>query len=145
MVTPPKGEMIVPESVVLLRAAVDKRGENDEYNLIVNEIIPLDTASNRFTAGVRIHLNENSHSLETLPRLNEILRGYPGKCEVQLALAMSTGEVVHIKTKRHRIDITPELRTRLDDLLGQESHRLIIAPPKLNSGGNGPPRRRSAE
>ncbi len=140
-----QGDMVVSESVVLLRAAVDKRGENDEYNLIVNEVIPLDSASNRFTAGVRINLSEERHPMETIPRLNEILRGYPGKCEVQLALAMSTGEVVHIKTKRHRIDITPELRSRLDDLLGQESHRLIIAPPKLNSGSNGPPRRRSAE
>lgn len=140
-----QGEMVVSESVVLLRAAVDKRGENDEYNLIVNEVIPLDAASNRFTAGVRIHLSENRHSLETLPRLNEILRGYPGKCEVQLALSMSSGETVHIKTKRHRIDITPELRTRLDDLLGQESHRLIIAPPKLAAGGNNPQRRRAPE
>ncbi len=138
-----QGDMIVSESVVLLRAAVDKRGENDEYNLIVNEVIPLDSASNRFTAGVRINLNENQHGEETIPRLNEILRGYPGKCEVQLALALSTGETVHIKTKRHRIDITPELRTRLDDLLGQESHRLIIAPPKLSAGGNDQRRRRS--
>ena len=134
-----QGELIQAESIVLLRAAVDRRGEGDEYNLIVNEIIPLETASSRFTNGMRIQLSEERHSLETLPRLNEILRGYPGKLEVQLALEMLSGETVHIKTRKHRVEITPELRTRLDDLLGQESHRLIMAPPNLksSSAGNG--------
>ncbi|MGN6133735.1 MAG: DNA polymerase III subunit alpha, partial [Aureliella sp.] len=117
----------------------DRRGEGDEYNLIVNEIIPLEQASSRFTAGMRNQLNEERHSQETLPRLNEILRGYPGKLEVQLALELLSGETVHIKTKKHRVEICPELRSRLDDLLGQESHRLIMAPPNLkaSSGGNG--------
>ncbi|MCC6510904.1 MAG: DNA polymerase III subunit alpha [Pirellulaceae bacterium] len=140
-----QGEMVVAESVVLLRAAVDKRGEGDEYNLIVNEIIPLDSASTRFTAGVRIHMHEERHTPEALPRLNEILRGYPGKHEVQFALELLSGETVHIKTRKHRVDITPELRTRLDDLLGQESHRLIMAPPKVNSGGGGQQRRRGPQ
>lgn len=134
-----QGELVQAEAIVLLRAAVDKRGEGDEYNLIVNEVIPLETASSRFTAGVRIHLHEERHAVDALPRLHEILRGYPGKHEVQLALELLSGETVHIKTRKHRVDITPELRVRLDDLLGQESHRLIMAPPtvKSSSGGNG--------
>ncbi len=133
-----QGELVQPEAVVLLRAAVDRRGEGDEYNLIVNEIIPLETASSRFTAGMRINLSETRHGIEALPRLNEILRGYPGKLEVQMALELEDGETVHIKTRKHRVEITPELRTRLDDLLGEESHRLIMAPPqvKSNSGQN---------
>lgn len=133
-----QGELIKAESIVLLRAAVDKNGDGDEYNLIVNEVIPLETASSRFTAGLRIHLREDRHPLDLIPRLNEILRGYPGKHEVQLMLDLIEGDTVHIKTRKHRVDITNELRERLNDLLGAESHRLIIAPPKLNnSNGNG--------
>ncbi|MFO1063741.1 MAG: OB-fold nucleic acid binding domain-containing protein [Pirellulales bacterium] len=137
------GEMIEAERIVLLRAAVDKRGEGDEYNLIANEIIPIETAASRFTAGLRILLSESQHSMETLPRLNEVLRGYPGKLEVHFALQVRSGETVHLKTKRHRVDVTPELRARLDDLLGEGNHRLIMAPPNLKSAP--PPQRRFAK
>lgn len=130
-----QGEQIVAEAIVVIRATVDKRGGGDEVNLIVNEVIPIAEASTRFTAGMRIHLSEERHPVDTLPRLTEILRGYPGKMEVQLALELVGGEIVHIKSRKHKVEITPELRTRLDDLLGDESHRLIITPPQVKNGG----------
>jgi DNA polymerase-3 subunit alpha len=130
-----QGEQIVAEAIVIIRATVDKRGGGDEVNLIVNEVIPIDQAASRFTAGMRINLSEDRHPVDTLPRLTEILRGYPGKLDVQLALELTSGEIVHIKTRKHKVEITPELRTRLDDLLGEESHRLIMTPPQAKSGG----------
>lgn len=129
-----QGEQIVAEAIVIIRATVDKRGGGDEVNLIVNEVIPIAEASSRFTAGMRIHLSEERHEIDTLPRLTEILRGYPGKLEVQLALELIGGEIVHIKARKHKVEITPELRSRLDDLLGEESHRLIMTPPQVKSG-----------
>ena len=132
-----QGELIQAESIVLLRAAVDRRGGGDEVNLIVNEVIPMDVAASRFTAGVRIHLKEHRHPIETIPRLSEILRGYPGKHEVQLLLELTSGEVVHIKTRKHRIEVNPELRGRLDDLLGHDSHRLLMTPPTVKSAPSG--------
>jgi DNA polymerase III subunit alpha len=128
-----QGEMVDAEKIVLLRAVVDRRGGGDEVNMIVNEVIPIEAAAGRFTAGMRIHLHEGRHALEKVPSLHEILRGYPGKLEVQLALQLLSGETVHIKSKRHRVEVTPELRTRLDDLLGHGAVRLIMAPPNLKS------------
>ncbi len=131
------GHLIQPESVVIMRATVDKRGGNDDVNLLANEIIPIDEASTRFTAGVRIHVDQSRHSEETIPRLNEVLRGYPGNMDVMLAVRLDSGDTVQLKIKKHRVSITPELRGRLDDLLGHESHRLLVSPPKpkQNSGG----------
>ncbi|MGN6547300.1 MAG: DNA polymerase III subunit alpha [Aureliella sp.] len=130
-----QGEQIVAEAIVIMRVTVDKRGGGDEVNLIVNEVIPIDQAASRFTAGMRINLSEDRHPVDTLPRLTEILRGYPGKLDVQLALELTSGEIVHIKSRKHKVEITPELRTRLDDLLGAESHRLIMTPPQDKNGG----------
>ncbi len=133
------GHLIIPESVVIMRATVDKRDGGDEFNLIANEIIPIEEASSRFTAGLRIHIDENKHSVELIPKLKEILRGYPGKMEVTLALRLLSGETVQMKCKKHPVEISKELRMRLDDLLGETSHRLLVAPPKMKAPA--PPRR----
>jgi DNA polymerase-3 subunit alpha len=124
------GHLIVSEAVVIMRATVDKRGGSDDVNLLANEIIPIGEAEARFTAGLRIHVDQDRHAEELLGRLNEVLRGYPGSMEVLVALKLNSGDVVQMKSRRHRVDITPELRGRLDDLLGSDSHRLMISPPK---------------
>lgn len=131
------GHLIQPEAVVIMRATVDKRGGADDVNLLANEIIPIAEAETRFTAGLRINLDQDQHPEEILAGLHEVLRGYPGGLEVLVALRLSSGDTVQLKSKRHKVAITPELRGRLDDLLGSNSHRLMISPPKpkQNSGG----------
>ncbi|MCA9133186.1 MAG: DNA polymerase III subunit alpha, partial [Planctomycetales bacterium] len=137
------GHLIQPESVVIMRATVDKRGGSDDYNLLANEIIPIQEAETRFTAGLRIHVDEQRHSPELIPHLHEVLRGYPGNMDVMLSLRLTSGDLVQLKSRRHKVSITPELRGRLDDLLGEESHRLMIAPPKPKQHSGGGRRSRS--
>lgn len=131
------GHLIQPEAVVIMRATVDKRGGSDEINLMANEVISIEEANTRFTAGLRIHVDQSRHSEELIPQLNEILRGYPGKMDVLVCLRLQSGDTVQLKSKKHRIDVTPELRGRLDDLLGTESHRLLVSPPKPRQSGGG--------
>lgn len=126
--------VIQPDTIVIMRATVDKRGEGDEYNLIANEIIPIQEASTRFTAGLRIHIDELRHNEDTISRLKEILRGYPGHMDVFLSVKMESGDIVQMKIGKHKVEISQELRTRLDDLLGDESHRLLVNPPKVKQG-----------
>jgi DNA polymerase-3 subunit alpha len=131
------GHLIIPESVVIMRATVDKRGGDDDVNLLANEIIPIEEANSRFTAGLRIHVDQSRHAEDLLPQLHEVLRGYPGTLEVLVALRLTSGDILQLKSKRHRISVTPELRGRLDDLLGADSHRLMVAPPKPKQGNGG--------
>lgn len=137
------GHLIQAESVIIMRATVDKRSDGDDVNLLANEIIPIHEASERFMAGLSIQIHQDKHSEELFPRLNEILRGYPGKMEVLVNIRLSGGESVQLRSNRHSVSITPELRGRLNDLLGDESHRLIVARPKPRSGQGGGRRSRS--
>jgi hypothetical protein len=45
---------------------------------------------------------------------------------------------------KHKVNITPELRSRLADLLGESSHRLRMNKPSVNNdnGNGGYPKRR---
>jgi len=132
------GHMVLPDAVVLLRGAVDRRGGGDEANLIVNEVIPIDQADARFTSGIQVFVDGNQHAEESFTKLRDILRGYPGPREVMVALRLEEGEIIHIRSGKHRVDINQELRTRLDDLLGNQSHKLIVNKPKMK-----PPTERS--
>ena len=164
------GQMVADGAIVALRGAIDRRPGSEEANLIVNEIFPLADLPQRFTRGIRIRLVEpttagtllplgegreresadDNESREVSPRildsLHEILRGYPGTCEVELAMVLAEGTKLLLKCNAPRVQLCPELRTRLDDLLGSGNVKLIASSPSLReptprNNGNGSPHR----
>ncbi|HEY2894281.1 MAG TPA: OB-fold nucleic acid binding domain-containing protein, partial [Pirellulales bacterium] len=134
------GHLIEPDAALVVRGTVDRRAGSEESNLLVNELIPLAEAASRFTRGVRIRLAENLADKQ-LQDLREILRGYPGKCELNLVVALEDGSRVHLKSETMAVDLDPEMRSRIDALLGPGNFQLIAAPPATrkpsSTGGNG--------
>jgi len=122
------GELVQPEAVLMARGTIDRRG-GDEANLIVNELVPLDQLESRYTSGLIISLDEGGSNGDTLKKIHEIVRGYPGQRELHFHFSLSDGSRIQLKSQRLRIDITPELRGRVDDLLGPGHLRLITAAP----------------
>ena len=114
----------------MIRGRIDKRGE-EEINLIVDEVVPIQEADQKFTSGIHILFDEQKHPEGMISDIEEILRGYPGDREVKIAVRLTEGSTVHIHVNRQRVAIESELRQRLDDLLGEPSHRLIFNKPKL--------------
>lgn len=123
------GERVQPDAVVLARGKVDRRGGGDEINLIIDDLIPLEEIDTRYTHGIRIRVDETEHDSQTLNRIREIVRGYPGNQELLFTMRLSEGETIHFKADRFRVEITPELRGRLDDLLGGGHYKLMMSKP----------------
>jgi hypothetical protein len=113
----------------LIRGTSDRRG-GDEVNLFVNELVPLDQLDSRYTSGLIIRVDERTHGSDSLPKIHEIVRGYPGDRELQLILCLQDGSRVFLKSHRLRIDICAELRSRLDDLLGRGNLQVIPPAPQ---------------
>ncbi|MEM0924861.1 MAG: OB-fold nucleic acid binding domain-containing protein, partial [Planctomycetota bacterium] len=124
------GEKIQPDAVVLARGKLDRRGGGDEANLTIDELIPLEELDNRYTHGMRIKLDEAQHDRQTIDRLREILRGYPGNQELLFSMRLNEGDVVHLKANGFKVQVTPEMRSRIDDLLGSGNYRLMMSKPK---------------
>ncbi|MEM9364500.1 MAG: DNA polymerase III subunit alpha [Planctomycetota bacterium] len=124
------GDHVQADSVVLAKGKVDRRGGGDEVNLIIDELIPINDLDTRYTHGIRIRLNETNHDQSTIAGIREVMRGYPGSKELHFTMDLCEGETVHLKADRFRVDITPELRSRLDDLLGDGHYRLMMSKPK---------------
>jgi DNA polymerase-3 subunit alpha len=123
------GHLVVADAILVVRGAVDRRPGSEESNLIVNELIPLSDVAARFTRGIKVRLLESQHGSQGVSQLHEIVRGYPGNCELQILLCLADGRRVHMKSQRVRVGLNAELRERLDALLGPGNVQMLAAPP----------------
>ncbi len=125
-----QGLAVQPDAVVIARGKCDKRGGGDEVNLVIDELIPLSELDSRYTRGIRIRIDEREHEPSVLARVREIVRGYPGGQELVFTLSMNEGDVVTLKSDKYRVDVTPEMRNRIDDLLGSGNYKLMMTRPR---------------
>ena len=132
-------ELVKADAILAMRATVDRRPASEEVNLIVNELIPLEELSARFTSGVLIRVREDVHGADALGTLREIVRGYPGNKPLKLRLELAEGGCVMLDAKSG-VTIDPELRRRVEELLGTGNFRLQGGAPKSTPAphnGNG--------
>jgi DNA polymerase-3 subunit alpha len=123
------GHLVETDATLVARGAIDRRAGSEESNLIVNELIPLAELAGRFTRGIVVRVSEEQHAERGLEELHEILRGYPGSCELQLVVCLADGSRVTMKSEKMRVELNAEMRLRVDALLGPGNVRLIAAPP----------------
>jgi DNA polymerase-3 subunit alpha len=123
------GELVKPDAIVAIRAVIDRRPGAEEINLIVNELIPLDELSARFSNAVMIRVREDVHGADMLTPLREIVRGYPGNKPLRLRLELADGGNALLDCKGS-VAIDPELRRRVEELLGPGSFRIMGGAPK---------------
>ncbi len=132
------GHLVKADAILAMRATVDRRPGNEDVNLIVQELIPLEELSARYTSGVLIRVREDVHGMDVLPPLREIVRGYPGTKPLRLRLDLADGGRVTLECPTCGVTIDPELRRRVDELLGLGNFRLLGAaarptpPPAAN-------------
>jgi len=129
------GQLVRPDAILVAVGAVDKRAGSDEANLIVNELITMEDLPRRFTKGVMIRVLESTHGQRGLEQLHEILRGYPGNCELQLLVCLADGTRVPMSCNGLRVSITDEMRSRVEELLGADNFRLVAGTAKDRGNG----------
>jgi DNA polymerase-3 subunit alpha len=132
------GQYVQADAILALKGTVDRRPGAEEVNLIVTELIPIAELPARFTSGVVIRVREDVHGIDALEKLREIVRGYPGSKPLKLHLALSDGGSVAIDCAKNCVTIEPELRRRVDDLLGPGNFKLLTNGAKSSpSAANG--------
>ncbi len=134
------GQLVQADAILALRGKVDRRPGKEEVNLIVDELIPLAQLPERFSNGILIRVQEEVHGERGLEQLREILRGYPGKKRLKLRLDLASGGQVWLDSGWPGVQLHPELRQRVDGLLGPGNLRLQSAPPRpmrQPTGGRG--------
>jgi DNA polymerase III alpha subunit len=111
----------------------DVATDQNDGNLIVNEVLTLEEAPERFTKGMVIALDEKRHNTETVKTLYEILRGYPGKGSLELSVKLDKGGTAILRNVKMNVAMNSAMRERVNRLLGDNSVQLLkaaITPPK---------------
>ena len=137
------GELVVADRILAVQGAVDRRPGSEEVNLIANKLIPVNDLSTRYSRGVVVRVLEDVHGTRGLEQLREIVRGYPGDKRLTLLLYLADGWRVRLDCDDQGVELGPELRRRVDDLLGPGNFRLVSEPhsarPAPQGRGNGRP------
>ncbi len=76
-----------------------------------------------------IRVAEGDDGTHRLDQLHEILRSYPGNCELQLVLCLQDGRRVACKCGGFTLGVNDQMRDRVEQLLGPGNIRLITASP----------------
>jgi DNA polymerase-3 subunit alpha len=127
------GDLVAADAAVVIAGVIDRRPGSDEVNIIVNELIPPEQLAARYTSGMLIRVREESHGPDRLEALREILRGYPGEKSLKLVLDLVDGVRVELACDKFKVELHPELRRRVDELLGEGAVRLVASPRGSNA------------
>jgi DNA polymerase-3 subunit alpha len=127
------GQHVRPDAILAMRALVDRRPGSEEINLIIQELMPVAELSTRFTSGVVIRIREDAHGIDLLPQLREIVRGYPGPKTLKLHLVLTDGGSVTVDCATCGVTLDPELRRRVDDLLGPGNFKLLAGGARASA------------
>ncbi len=118
------GHLVQADAIVALQGKVDRRPGAEETNFIVDQVLPLQELPEQQANSLVIRVTESEHGEQGLVSLREILRGYPGKKKLRLRLDLSDGGQVWLDSKWDGVEPNPELRERVDQLLGPGNLRL---------------------
>ena len=121
-------DVVRQDAILYVHGSVDRRG-GDEANLIIEEVVPLDQLASRCTRGMLVRVSEVEHGPHALDKLREILGDYPGSCQLELFLQLVDGTNVHMRCHESRVEASPQLRTRVDELLGKGNLKLLTSAP----------------
>jgi DNA polymerase-3 subunit alpha len=130
--------LIKSETIVFATGRIDRtrgQGENDG-NFIVTELYTVEEAMEHLSRGLGITLDEHRHSVESVKKLYEILRGYPGHGTLELSVQLRNGSLAQFRNPKLRIEMRSEVQQRVVELLGNDSIRLLKAPPKKHENRN---------
>ncbi|MDH3717278.1 MAG: DNA polymerase III subunit alpha [Planctomycetota bacterium] len=132
------GDLVQRDAILVVRGSVDRRPGSEETNLIVDELVSLEEMGRRSTRGALVRLDEASDGLQLIEQLYEILRRYPGEGELELQLILQDGTAAHCKCDDLKIDPNPEMRARVEQLVGRGSFvPLTTRPAQVPANGSG--------
>lgn len=142
------GQHLKNDAVVFLRGRLEKKenekkdgdDENEaevETTFFVDEAIPFENAATEMTRGVAIVLKEASAQNGGVKTLYDILKTYRvGRdgnargADLEIRLQMKDGTLATLKCPEFKLNLTSEMRVRVEERFGDDSFQLLPAPQK---------------
>jgi DNA polymerase-3 subunit alpha len=119
--TPEVAKALAAHHMVVLKGRVEPR--DDGKNILVEEIVPLKEARDRYIKNVVVNLSTAGLEEELLAKIERICKAHPGSCPLSFKLQTPThGE--YGLTTQHRVAPTDSCLHEFEKLLGRDSWEL---------------------
>lgn len=136
------GDEVQAETMCFLEGKVDRRGR--EPNLIVSTMITLEEADKRFTDQVAVKFQRGLHTEEDLTKVREIMRRYPGRCDVAIVVETfddknAAGRIRFVLAPSQEVKVAADSRlaAELQQTLGAGNVQFLSYQRKRGNGSNG--------
>jgi DNA polymerase-3 subunit alpha len=116
------GSMLAEDSVVFVRGKADYRRER--ANLIASELIPLERAREKLAKGVRVKLNANAVTKETVLQIRAICQHHRGDRPFQIVIDTDKGRIHATAGKDLAVNPDSEFCRKMRLLVGEENFAL---------------------
>lgn len=130
--------MLKADTMVFVSGSVDRRRERP--NIIVDEIVPMDSAIEQFTGSLVLRLGTSAETGDLLKRLHEVLVRHRGACPIFLELRAASKPDVSATIRPDKQWFVKPSRKLVDELVGLlREENLLLRPrpmaPKTNGNG----------
>ena len=114
--------LLVEDSVVFVRGKADYRRER--ANIIASELIPLDKARGKLAKGVRIRLDANAVTKETVLQIRSICQYHKGDRPFQIVIKTDKGRIYATAGRELTVNPDVEFCRKMRQLVGDENFTL---------------------
>ena len=143
------GSLLKNEAVLFLRGRIDKKessfeneeGEREiETTFFVDQIIPLENATKELSRGVAIILEESEVRGDEIKTLYDVVKTYRNGrdgmaqgSDLEIWVNMKNGARATFRCPEFKINLTSEMRRRIEERFGENAFHLLPAPQKQTS------------
>lgn len=113
--------LIKADNLVVVIGKNDRSGEKSESSILVDEIIPLEQAKERFVKQLSLSINTGVITDSDVEKVEKLFSRHPGSCPVYLNIKSDNETELLLKSKKHQINPTTEVLFELRNIFGREN------------------------
>ena len=114
---------------ILVEGLISQKAEGETKKIIVENILPIEAAQEKYSEELHLHLYENTTSEDDLKKLNELVQANPGKTRMILCITCTGGEIAFIETSQKKnVCVNNRLLDGIKTILGERRFRIKADP-----------------
>jgi len=129
------GDLLVEDNPILIQGQVEK--DENSIKILADTVIPLEKAEETWTANIHLVLDVTRTEKDTLVKLRDILKKYPGSCEAYLNLNIpGKSEVIIALPPDIRLKPEPALTREVNSFLGYDAVETVCSDVRAPVNSN---------
>lgn len=122
--------LLEADSIVMVEGVTQVKENN--VTIAAERLVHIEEATGIWTGGIALHLDAGQIPMELIPRVDAVLKHYPGPSGVTVYLLLRGHSVTTITLPDYAgVTVSPQLLDDLKALVGEKRVRTVATPPKV--------------